>query len=73
MGTGKSVLEIGCGRGMDTFAMAKNGLNVTALDLTEVGVKTAKNRFEKSKYNGSFLAGNAETLLAIASQQSQSA
>lgn len=62
MDKGKSVLELGCGIGMDTFSMAKNGLNVTALDLTEVGVQTAKNRFEKSKFNGSFLAGNAEML-----------
>ena len=42
MQKGKSVLELGCGIGMDTFSMAKNGLNVTALDLTEVGVSTCE-------------------------------
>jgi len=62
MATGKSVLELGCGIGMDTFSMAKNGLKVTALDLTEVGVTTARNRFKKSDFSGSFLAGNAEML-----------
>jgi ubiquinone/menaquinone biosynthesis C-methylase UbiE len=62
METGKTVLELGCGIGMDTFSMAKKGLNVTALDLTEVGVRTAKNRFINNKISGSFLAGNAEML-----------
>ncbi len=62
MKTGKTVLELGCGIGMDTFVMAKNGLGVTALDLTHVGVKTAKNRFQKCNLNGSFLVGDAEVL-----------
>ena len=51
----KSVLELGCGIGMDTFSMAKNDLQVTALDLTEIGISTAKNRFQKSNYKGTFL------------------
>lgn len=62
MKAGKSVLELGCGIGMDTFSMAKNGLRVIALDLTEVGVTTAKNRFQKCNFNGSFLVGDAEVL-----------
>jgi len=55
----KSVLELGCGIGMDTFSMAKNDLQVTALDLTEIGISTAKNRFQKSNYKGTFLVGDA--------------
>ena len=62
MNEGKTVLELGCGIGMDTFSMAKNGLKVTALDLTEVGVTTAKNGFQKSTLNGSFLVGDAGLL-----------
>lgn len=62
MHEGKTVLELGCGIGMDTFSMAKNGLKVTALDLTEIGVSTAKNRFQKCNFEGSFLVGDAGLL-----------
>jgi len=45
MTPGKTVLEIGSGVGLDTYAMAKHGLEVTAVDLTDVGVATARQRF----------------------------
>ena len=59
MQANKSVLEIGCGIGLDTFTMAKQGLSVTALDLTEIGVATAKKRFDKEQYVSNFLVGDA--------------
>jgi SAM-dependent methyltransferase len=34
----KDVLELGCGQGRDTWYLAKNGMNVTALDYSETGI-----------------------------------
>jgi SAM-dependent methyltransferase len=34
----KSVLELGCGQGRDTWFLAHNGLEVTALDYSEAGI-----------------------------------
>ncbi len=62
MQPGKSVLEIGCGIGLDSYTMAKHGLNLTAIDLTEVGVNTARSRFEKENLNGTFQVGDAMNL-----------
>lgn len=62
MQPGRSVLEIGCGVGLDTYAMAKHGLNVTSVDLTEVGVGTARNRFRRHRLAGSFAVADAGCL-----------
>ncbi len=59
MNLGSDVLEIGCGVGLDSFTMTKLGLNVTAIDLTEVGVATVKNRYESTHLNGNFSVTNA--------------
>ncbi len=59
---GKSVLEIGSGIGLDTYTIAKHGLNVTAIDLTYTGVKTAHDRFKKGKLYGLFAIADAESL-----------
>lgn len=42
----RSVLELGCGQGRDTFLFARNGLEVTALDYSETAVSVVK---EKAK------------------------
>ena len=44
MTAGRTVLEIGCGVGLDSFAMARHGLQVTAVDLTQVAAHTADQR-----------------------------
>ena len=49
MQPGRTVLEIGCGVGLDSYVMARRGLQVTAADLTFVGVQTAKQRFEQGR------------------------
>ncbi|QDX80062.1 hypothetical protein B9N43_01605 [Denitratisoma sp. DHT3] len=59
MQSGRSVLEIGCGVGLDTYTMARQGLNVTAADLTHVGVATAQARFRREGLPGVFLVGDA--------------
>lgn len=62
MRPGRSVLEIGCGVGLDSYTIARHGLDLTAVDLTDVGVKTARTRFLRNGVPGRFLAANAEKL-----------
>ena len=54
MQPGRKVLEIGSGVGLDTYAMARHGLDVTAIDLTDVGVATVKQRFMDNEISGHF-------------------
>lgn len=62
MTPGKSVLEIGCGIGLDSFEMARHGLRVTAVDLTETAIEMAEKRFRDNKLNGAFSVGDATDL-----------
>jgi ubiquinone/menaquinone biosynthesis C-methylase UbiE len=59
MQSGKSVLEIGSGVGLDTFNMAKYGMLVTALDLTVVAVSAARQRFAAHHLAGNFCVSDA--------------
>lgn len=59
MTPGRTVLEIGSGVGLDSFTMAKHGLNVTAIDLTHVGVATARGRFARHGLAGRFAVSDA--------------
>ena len=62
MQPGRSVLEIGCGVGMDSYRMARHGLRVTGIDLTDVAIDTAISRFTREGLDGTFEIGNAEQL-----------
>ena len=62
MQPGRLVLEIGCGVGMDSYRMARHGLRVTGIDLTQVAIETAKSRFARESLEGTFEVGNAEAL-----------
>ncbi|HTL32254.1 MAG TPA: class I SAM-dependent methyltransferase [Kofleriaceae bacterium] len=46
---GKSLLDYGCGMGEESVYFAKLGARVTAIDISEVGVATLKNRAELHK------------------------
>ncbi|MCP5159883.1 MAG: class I SAM-dependent methyltransferase [Gammaproteobacteria bacterium] len=59
MTPGRTVLEIGSGVGLDTFTMARHGLQVTAVDLTEVAVATAQQRFLRHAIAADFLVADA--------------
>ena len=48
---GVSCLEIGCGTGISSLWLAKNGCNVTALDYTETSVALVKAAAEELGYN----------------------
>lgn len=45
----KKLLELGAGQGRDTLFFARNGLQVTALDYSETGVQTIR---EKARAQG---------------------
>lgn len=60
--TGKTVLEIGCGVGLDSYEMARQGMKLTAIDLTEVAIETVQKRFRDNGLDGEFRTANAEEL-----------
>ncbi len=61
---GKKVLEIGCGIGTDTISFARNGAQVTAVDLTEKSLELARQRARVFGLDDrtTFLQANAEKL-----------
>lgn len=62
MDPGKSVLEVGCGIGMDLYKMAQHGLKVTGIDLTDIAIATVRQRFEQNGLVGNFKTGDATNL-----------
>ncbi|MBE1299344.1 MAG: methyltransferase domain-containing protein [Alteromonadaceae bacterium] len=56
------VLEIGCGIGLDSLQIAKIGHTLTAIDLTDVAVETARKRFDDLGMNATFKVGDAMAL-----------
>lgn len=62
MDSGKMVLEIGCGIGLDSMQMARHGLNVTAVDLTDIAINTVRNRFQDLGIPGKFRVSDATAL-----------
>jgi SAM-dependent methyltransferase len=40
----RSILELGCGQGRDTFFFSQNGLEVTALDFSETAISSIKEK-----------------------------
>lgn len=43
------VLDLGCGEGKNSFFLAKNGFDVTAIDISDVGIKKLKEFVKKEK------------------------
>jgi ubiquinone/menaquinone biosynthesis C-methylase UbiE len=59
---GKSVLEIGCGIGIDAAEFARHGAQVTTLDLSPKNIELAKKYFAYNNLQGNLLVGNAEAM-----------
>jgi ubiquinone/menaquinone biosynthesis C-methylase UbiE len=62
MQPGSHVLEVGCGIGLDSMRMARNGLRVTAVDLTVVGPATAQRRAMERGLDVTYSCADAEHL-----------
>ncbi len=45
----RSVLELGCGQGRDTFLFAQHGLEVTSLDYSETAISAVKETIKKTQ------------------------
>lgn len=59
---GKRVLEIGCGAGALSAQLAKNGADLTAIDLTEHAVNLTRRRFSLFELAGDIRRMDAERL-----------
>jgi len=63
---GLRTLEIGCGGGQNTIALAKRGAIATGVDLSDAQVEFARELARKEGVEATFLQSNAEDLSAIA-------
>lgn len=59
---GKSILEIGCGSGIDSLEFARNGARVTAVDFTKSAVQLTKELSQESGFPIEVLKVNARKL-----------
>ena len=67
---GANVLEIGCGTGSSTVAIAEQGANVTGVDIDEDALKVAKERCDIYNVPATFILGNAtDALYELQSQK----
>ncbi len=55
-------LEIGCGMGTDALQIARKGISVTAIDLTDEGINLAKKRFKLYNCTADLRVADAENL-----------
>ena len=60
--TGKRVLDLGCGSGVLSSTLARNGADVTAIDLTENATKMTQHNSTLQKLNIKVVRGDAENL-----------
>jgi len=56
---GANILEIGCGTGSSTIALAEQGAHVTGIDIDEGALKVAKDRCEILNMPATLILGNA--------------
>src|SRR5262245_40115245 len=59
---GRSVLEVGCGAGVDLARFARSGAEVCGVDLTASAIDLAKANFEQQRLAGRFEIADGESL-----------
>lgn len=59
---GKDVLEIGCGIGTDSVNFARNGADLTIVELSTESLEITKKRLEQEHLRANLINGNAEQL-----------
>jgi len=59
---GRSVLDVGCGAGVDLARFARGGADVTGVDVAQSAVELARTNFEQQGLRGRFEVANGEAL-----------
>jgi len=59
---GRSVLEVGCGAGVDLARFARGGAEVTGVDLAESAIDLARANFDQQGLTGTFHVADGERL-----------
>ena len=59
---GRDVLEVGCGIGIDLLRFAREGANVTGIDLSKTAIDLACKNFEQSGHNADLHVMNGECM-----------
>jgi len=59
---GRSVLEVGCGAGVDLARFAKGGARVTGVDLAAPAIELARANFAQQRLDGAFEVADGEAL-----------
>ena len=59
---GRSVLEVGCGAGVDLARFARGGASVTGVDLASSAIELARANFEQQGLTGTFEVADGEHL-----------
>ena len=59
---GKTVLEVGCGAGVDLARFAKGGARVTGVDLAQSAIDLARTNFNQQRLSGEFQVADGEHL-----------
>src|SRR5262245_58229859 len=59
---GRSVLDVGCGAGVDLARFAKGGAEVTGVDVSPSAIELARKNFEQQGLRGRFEAADGEQL-----------
>jgi len=66
---GANILEIGCGTGSSTVALAEQGANVTAVDIEEEALAVARERCKIYNLQVNFIHGNASEISDVVKDQ----
>ncbi len=62
------VLDIGCGAGNNSWFFAKEGFNITGIDISEEAIKFAQSRFKNEKLSGKFIQKNFSDIGSLQSK-----
>jgi len=58
----KHILDLGCGAGRHVVYLAKQGFETYGIDISETGLKQAKNRLKRKKLNATLIKCDMKTL-----------
>lgn len=59
---GKNMLEVGCGAGIDLVRFARDGVNVTGIDLSTTAIDLARKNIEQNGLNADLQVMNGESM-----------